>query len=98
MASKLNPYVSFDGNARQALEFYRDVLRLRRETPGLYAAGLAWRESAPDVLDFDRDDALRCVVNLSTEPVDVPAGRVLLSSIPLEDGQLPPDATAWLRP
>lgn len=25
MASRLNPYVSFDGNARDALEFYRDV-------------------------------------------------------------------------
>jgi PhnB protein len=25
MASRLNPYISFDGNARQALEFYRDV-------------------------------------------------------------------------
>ena len=26
MASKLNPYVTFDGHAREALEFYRDVL------------------------------------------------------------------------
>ena len=26
MASKLNPYVTFDGTAREALEFYRDVL------------------------------------------------------------------------
>jgi PhnB protein len=25
MASRLNPYVSFDGNAREAMEFYRDV-------------------------------------------------------------------------
>jgi PhnB protein len=25
MASRLNPYISFDGTARQALEFYRDV-------------------------------------------------------------------------
>ena len=25
MASKLNPYVTFDGKAREALEFYRDV-------------------------------------------------------------------------
>ena len=25
MASRLNPYISFDGNARQALEYYRDV-------------------------------------------------------------------------
>ena len=26
MASKLNPYLSFDGNAREAMEFYRDAL------------------------------------------------------------------------
>ena len=26
MASTLNPYVNFDGNAREALEFYKDVL------------------------------------------------------------------------
>jgi PhnB protein len=25
MASRLNPYIGFDGNARQAMEFYRDV-------------------------------------------------------------------------
>ncbi len=26
MTSKLNPYISFAGNAREAMEFYRDVL------------------------------------------------------------------------
>lgn len=26
MASRLNPYVSFDGDARQAMEFYKEVL------------------------------------------------------------------------
>ena len=26
MASRLNPYLNFDGNARQVLEFYKDVL------------------------------------------------------------------------
>jgi PhnB protein len=26
MASQLNPYLTFDGNARQAMEFYRSVL------------------------------------------------------------------------
>src|SRR5919106_5576408 len=25
MASRLNPYISFDGNARQAMEFYKDT-------------------------------------------------------------------------
>lgn len=26
MTSQLNPYISFDGNAREAMEFYQDVL------------------------------------------------------------------------
>jgi PhnB protein len=26
MASRLNPYISFDGDARQAMEFYKEVL------------------------------------------------------------------------
>ncbi|MFD7705287.1 VOC family protein [Streptomyces caelestis] len=36
MASLLNPYLSFDGNARQALEFYREVFggELRLNTYG----------------------------------------------------------------
>ena len=86
-----------DGDPSSMLTLYREVLRLRRETPGLHAAGLTWRDSASDVLDFDRDGALRCVVNLSATPVEVPAERVLLSSSPLEDDQLPTDTTAWLR-
>ena len=35
-----------DGDPASMLTLYRAALRLRRETPGLYAAGLAWRESA----------------------------------------------------
>jgi alpha-glucosidase len=80
------------------LTLYRDALRLRRETEGLYAAGLAWREAPEGVLDFDRGGVLRCVANLSGVPVAIPADRALLSSIPLEGGLLPTDATAWLRP
>jgi alpha-glucosidase len=87
-----------DGDPSSMLTLYREALLLRRETPGLHAAGLAWRDSAPDVLDFNRDGALRCVVNLSSSPVEVPADRILLSSSPMEAGQLPPDTTAWLRP
>jgi alpha-glucosidase len=87
-----------EGDPATMLTLNRDALRLRHEIPGMDDAGLAWRESTTDVLDFDRDGALRCVVNLSSQPVDVPVDRVLLSSNPLEDGQLPPDTTAWLRP
>jgi PhnB protein len=40
MASRLNPYISFNGNARQALEFYRDVFGgdLRLSTFGEFGA------------------------------------------------------------
>jgi PhnB protein len=36
MSSRLNPYISFDGNAREALEFYKSVLggNLRLNTFG----------------------------------------------------------------
>ena len=38
MSSRLNPYISFDGNAREALEFYESVLggTLRVNTFGEY--------------------------------------------------------------
>jgi PhnB protein len=38
MTSRLNPYVSFDGTARQAMEFYKDVFGgdLRTNTFGEY--------------------------------------------------------------
>jgi alpha-glucosidase len=38
------------------------------------------------------------VVNISAEPVALPPHyELLLTSVPLESGFLPPDAAAWLR-
>jgi PhnB protein len=41
MASRLNPYLTFDGNAREAMEYYRDVFggELRLNTFGEYGMG-----------------------------------------------------------
>ena len=41
MPSRLNPYVAFDGNAREAMEFYKDVFggSLRVNTFGEYGSG-----------------------------------------------------------
>jgi alpha-glucosidase len=42
---------------------------------------------------------VRCMTNLSAQPVELPAGAtLLLASGPLAGGLLPPDTTAWLRP
>lgn len=57
---------------------------------------MTWLPSSPGVLSFAREPGFGCVVNLSAEPVELPADRVLLSSVPLADGLLPPDAAVWL--
>ena len=48
-------------------------------------------------LSFRRPGGLVCLVNLSGAPVPVPEGRVLLSSLPVDDGTLPDDAAVWLQ-
>ncbi|GAA1419522.1 glycoside hydrolase family 13 protein [Streptomyces thermospinosisporus] len=84
-----------DGVEGSTLELYRTALRLRRKL--LQDETLCWaEETPPGVLQFDRGDGWRCVANLSGEPVSLPAGEVLLTSAPLEDGRLGPDTTAWL--
>ncbi|GAA5210139.1 glycoside hydrolase family 13 protein [Streptomyces thinghirensis] len=84
-----------DGVAGSTLELYRTALRLRRKL--LDGESLTWADDVPaGVLRFDRSDRWRCVTNLSGTTVDLPAGEVLLSSAPLDDGRLGPDTTVWL--
>jgi alpha-glucosidase len=86
------------GDAGSMLSLYRAALRLRR-AERLGDGPMAWLPSAPEVLAFRRDGSgFACVVNLGAEPADLPEHRkVLLTSGPLTDGQLPPDTAAWLR-
>ncbi|WP_159325018.1 glycoside hydrolase family 13 protein [Streptomyces tendae] len=85
-----------DGVAGSTLELYRTALRLRRKL--LDGESLTWSDDVPaGVLRFDRSDGWRCVTNLTGAAVDLPAGEVLLSSAPLEDGgRMGPDTTVWL--
>ncbi len=85
------------GDPASLLELYREGVRLRRRERG--AEGLTWLPSRPQVLAFTHGTGgLTCIVNLSEEPVDLPAGAtVLLTSAPLEEGRLPSDTAVWLR-
>jgi alpha-glucosidase len=77
------------------LELYRAALRIRHDLLG--TGPMTWLPSAEGVLAFDRNDSLRCVVNISAEPVELPAGIMLLASGPLgADDALPPDTAVWL--
>jgi alpha-glucosidase len=79
------------------LSLYRTALHLRRSVLVSADESMVWIDAADDVLAFDRGTALRCVVNLSGEPLDVTGhGEVLLASGP-GDGRLPPDTAAWFR-
>ncbi|MGP3998611.1 glycoside hydrolase family 13 protein [Streptomyces sp. 8N706] len=86
------------GDEESMLELYQEALRIRRSHPALGDGALTW-DSRPEeeVLSFTRAPGLRCVVNLSPEPVALPGHRgVILASAPLEDGRLPGDAAVWL--
>ncbi|WP_345349103.1 glycoside hydrolase family 13 protein [Actinoallomurus liliacearum] len=84
-------------DASSTLGLYRRGLRLRRELLGF--GSMTWRAMGEDVLAFDRESGITCVVNLGARPVRLPEGREpLLASDPLnQQGELPPDTAVWLR-
>ena len=80
------------------LWLYRDSLRIRRSEPGLVDRPMTWLPSAEGVLAFARGDRFMSITNLTDAPVPLPAATsLLLASAPTTGGQLPIDATAWLR-
>ena len=82
------------------LSLYRAALALRCT---IEDESFAWLESEPDVLCFTRGGGFVSVTNLSARPIDLPEheefllGSTQLVDTPTGTGQLPPDATAWLR-
>ncbi|ASR36103.1 hypothetical protein BAY61_15040 [Prauserella marina] len=50
MASRLNPYISFDGTAKQAMEFYRDVFGGDLALNTFGESGMAGSEGADKVM------------------------------------------------
>lgn len=88
-----------DGDPASTLSLYRQALAIRRAEDLGVAPPLTWLDGPGGVLSFGRGPRFACVVNLSTERVALPAyDELLLTSAPLQDGQLPSDAAAWLRP
>ncbi|MFE5793099.1 alpha-amylase family glycosyl hydrolase [Streptomyces sp. NPDC056503] len=80
------------------LTLYRTALTLRAAETSLGDGPAQWLTTAPDVLAFTRGTDFLCVVNLSATTVPLPSHTdVLLSSLPLAGGLLPPDTAAWLR-
>ena len=90
---------SVDAESRDAgsmLALYRAALGLRREHAGFAGDDLRWLPAPEGSLVFERANGLRCAVNLSGSPLELPVGRTtLLASTPIVADRLPVDAAAW---
>lgn len=78
------------------LSLYRAALTLRREL--LSDESLEWLDLGPDVVAFRRSNGWVSVTNFGSTPISLPAGRVVLSNVPIESRELPPDGGVWLTP
>jgi alpha-glucosidase len=79
------------------LSLYRRAVELRQKHPAFSGDELEWYGAPAGCFAFRRKaGGLVCALNTSASPIALPPGEVLLSSSPLEDGKLPPDAAAWL--
>jgi alpha-glucosidase len=76
------------------LDFYRSAIHARRELQT--GEKLEWMRSGDNVLHFVRPGGWHSVTNFGNEPIPLPEGEVVASSIPLTDATLPGNATAWL--
>jgi alpha-glucosidase len=84
-----------DTDPASTLNLYRQALGLRRSLQS--GETLEWVPNAnPGVLHFERPNGWTVVTNFGGAAVELPAGTVVLSSVPLEDRTLPAAATAWL--
>jgi PhnB protein len=58
MTSRLNPYISFGGDARQAMEFYKEVLG------GTLTLSTFGESGAPDTPEADNQFGIGWMVNI----------------------------------
>jgi alpha-glucosidase len=76
------------------LSLYRQMLRIRKELR-LGEGSFDWL-SQGEALSY-KNGSVTVIHNFSSEPIALPEGRLLLSSLPLNaQGQLNPNDTAWV--
>jgi alpha-glucosidase len=84
-----------EADPNSTLNLYRRALSLRGQL--FVGSDLGWVESESQVLCFERGGGVRCLANFGSEAIALPSGDVMLTSAPLQAGELPGDTTVWLR-
>jgi PhnB protein len=88
MASRLNPYISFDGNARDAMEFYNGVLGGKLEVSTFGDLGAAHGDDADKIMHgmLETDDGLT-LMGADTPPgQEFSPGNTMAVSLSGDDG------------
>ena len=75
------------------LNLYREAIALRKAS--FSTDSLNWLNLGPNATAFERDGIV-CVTNFGKEGLELPSGKVLLSSGAISGGKLPGNATAWV--
>ena len=79
------------------LSFFRQALEIRSSRAEFSGTRVEWLPAPRGTLAFARGDrGLRCVLNAGKRPLSLPDGEAILTSTPLVDGKLPPNAAVWL--
>ncbi|CPR10551.1 alpha-amylase [Mycobacterium bohemicum DSM 44277] len=79
------------------LHFFRRLIELRKARSEFAGTQIEWLPAPGDALIFRRrGGGLVCALNAGSRPIALPPGELIMSSAPLLDGRLPPDAAAWL--
>ncbi|MBD8505703.1 glycoside hydrolase family 13 protein [Hoyosella sp. G463] len=73
----------------------RHAIRMRHELLRDTRHAIEWLDGPGAVLQFRRGRVL-CMMNLGSQPVAAPEGRIAAASSPLADGAVPPDTTVWV--
>lgn len=84
-------------DAGSTLSFFRRIIELRKARSEFDGTQVEWLPAPRDALILRRrGGGLVCALNAGSRPIALPPGELIMSSAPLVDGQLPPDAAAWL--
>jgi alpha-glucosidase len=79
------------------LTFFRRALELRSSRAEFTGNRVKWLSAPRGALMFARGEhGLRCVLNAGKRALSLPDGKAILTSAPLIDQKLPPNAAAWL--
>jgi alpha-glucosidase len=77
--------------------FFRHVIKVRKERTEFRGEEIDWLEAPRGALMFRRrGGGAVCALNAGRRPIPLPPGELIVASAPLVNGQLAPDAAAWL--